>query len=277
MVSEFAEQFVKMETENIRLKSELTVTKNLVVDEHLKNEALEQEVAKLKKDLDKEIKARESAEAALSGHEVRLHEAAEALLGEFFLVTGCRSIILLLIYHEVMLTSLLVVIVAADIPVDKSARLRVGPLEDAITFAIDSADKSKALFGKVKSTLVKLYGQIFPRAPQVTGLEAMLGSFWAQRENPIDFIKRNQRILAATMTFQLLMGHGVNADFEELTKSMPRDDDGELVDLADFKDSAKSCALQLINLVDQEKAKIQEAPTPASTPAPPSSSKSPKL
>ena len=105
----------------------------------------------------------------------------------------------------------------------------------------------------------------------------MLGSFWAQRENPIDFIKRNQRILAATMTFQLLMGHGVNADFEGLTKSMPRDDDGELVDLADFKDSAKSCALQLINLVDQEKAKIQEASTPPSTPAPPSSSKSPKL
>ena len=73
------------------------------------------------------------------------------------------------------------------------------------------------------------------------------------------------------MTFQLLMGHGVNADFEELTKSMPRDDDGELVDLVDFKDSAKSCALQLINLVDQEKAKIQAAPVP------PSSSKSPKL
>ena len=170
-----------------------------------------------------------------------------------------------------MLTPLVVVVAPGDIPVDKSACLRVGPLEDAISFAIDSADKSKALLGKVKSTLAKLYSQIFPKAPQVTGMEAMLGSFWAQRENPIDFIKRNQRILAATMTFQLLMGHGVDADFEELTKSMPRDDDGELVDLADFVDSAKSCALQLINLVDQEKAKIQASP------APPSSSKSPKL
>ena len=188
MVSDFAEQFVKMEAENVRLKSELAVSKNLVVDEHLKNDVLEKEVASLKEDLNKEIKARESAKAALSGHEVRLNEAAEALLGEFFLVTSCRPIILLLIYHEVMLTSLLVMVAAADIPVDKSARLRVGPLEDAISFAIDSADKSKALFGKVKSTLAKLYSQIFPKAPQVTSLETMLGSFWAQRENPIDFI-----------------------------------------------------------------------------------------
>ena len=84
MVSDFADQFVKMEAENVRLKSELAVSKNLVVDEHLKNDALEKEVASLKEDLNKEIKARESAETALSGHEVRLNEAAEALLGECF-------------------------------------------------------------------------------------------------------------------------------------------------------------------------------------------------
>ena len=59
MVPDFAEQFVKMEAETIRLKSELTVTKNLVVDEHLKNDALEKEVASLKEDLVKETKARE--------------------------------------------------------------------------------------------------------------------------------------------------------------------------------------------------------------------------
>ena len=163
---------------------------------------------------------------------------------------------------------------AADIPVDKAARLRVGPLEDSIAFAIDSADKSKALFGKVKSALAKLYSQIFPKMPPVEGLEAMIGAFWAEKENPIDSFKRNQCALRATMTYQLLMGHGVDADFVELSKSMPRDDDDELVDLAAFKDSARTCAFQLINLVDQEKAKIQEAPTPASAPAPASSSRS---
>ena len=174
----------------------------------------------------------------------------------------------------IVLITLLVTTVAADVPVDRTARLRVGPLEDSIAFAVDSADKLKNLFDKEKSALAKLYSQIFPKLPQVAGLEAMTGAFWTQKENPIEAIKRNQHVLGATMTYQLLMGHGVDADFEELSKSMPRDEDGELVDLASFKDSARTCAFQLINLVDQEKAKIQEAPTPTSTPA--GSNKSPK-
>ena len=163
------------------------------------------------------------------------------------------------------------VTVAADVPVDRTGRLRVESLEDSIAFAIDSADKLKNLFGKAKSALAKLYSQIFPKMPQVTGLEALTGAFWAEKENPIDSIKRNQHVLGATMTYQLLMGHGVDADFEALSKSMPRDEDDELVDLASFKDSARTCAFQLINLVDQEKVKIQEASTPAC------STKSPKL
>ena len=119
--------------------------------------------------------------------------------------------------------------------------------------------------------LTKLYSQIFPKMPQATSLEALTGVFWAHKENPIDAIKCNQRVLGATMTYQLLMGHGVDADFEALSKSMPRDEDGEIVGLASFKDSARTCAFQLINLVDQEKTKIQEASTPAG------STKSPKL
>ena len=82
MVSEFADQLVKIEAENARLKAELKASGNLVVDETLKNDKLEKEVAKLKKDLDKEVKARKSAESAL-GQETKLQESIEALLGEF--------------------------------------------------------------------------------------------------------------------------------------------------------------------------------------------------
>ena len=82
MVSEFADQLVKIEAENARLKAELKASGKLVVDETLKNDKLEKEVAKLKKDLDKEVKARKSAESAL-GQETKLQESIEALLGEF--------------------------------------------------------------------------------------------------------------------------------------------------------------------------------------------------
>ena len=82
MVSEFADQLVKIEAENTRLKAELKASGKLVVDETLKNDKLEKEVAKLKKDLDKEVKARKAAESAL-GQETKLNESIEALLGKF--------------------------------------------------------------------------------------------------------------------------------------------------------------------------------------------------
>ena len=82
MVSEFADQLVKIEAENARLKAELKTSGKLVVDEALKNDKLEKEMAKLKKDLDKEVKARKVAESAL-GQETKLNESIEALLGKF--------------------------------------------------------------------------------------------------------------------------------------------------------------------------------------------------
>ena len=83
MVSEFADQLVKIEAENGRLKAELKASGKLVVDEALKNDKLEKEMAKLKKDLDKEVKARKLAESAL-GQATKLHESIEALLGKIF-------------------------------------------------------------------------------------------------------------------------------------------------------------------------------------------------
>lgn len=164
---------------------------------------------------------------------------------------------------------------AADIPVDRADRLRVELLEDSITFAVDSADKLKDLLIKAKTSLSKLYSQIFPRLSLVTGLEALTSAFWAEHANPINVIKRNHRLLGATLTFQQLMGHGVDAEFEDLSATRPVDAEGNMADLGEHRVSARTCAINLINLVDEEKAQLVKESTPAgSTPAP--SNRSPK-
>ena len=83
MVSDFAKQFVEMEEENVQLKAELATMKKLVADARLKADVMEKDKAKLKKSLDKEIEARESAKAAIAGKEVQLHQAVESLLSKF--------------------------------------------------------------------------------------------------------------------------------------------------------------------------------------------------
>src|SRR3954469_10456669 len=147
---------------------------------------------------------------------------------------------------------------AADIPIDRSARLRVGLMEDQITFAVDTADKLKNLVGKAKGALLKLYSQIFPRLAQVSGLEVLTGAFWAHHRNPIEVIKRNHRLLGATLVFQQLMGHKANIDFKALSSALPLDDEGDMADLSAYRLSSRTCAANLINLVDEEKAQCEK-------------------
>ena len=69
MVFDFAKQFVGMEEENARLRAELVAAKMLVVDAHLKVDALKKDNAKLKKSVDKEVEAKESDKVAIAEKE----------------------------------------------------------------------------------------------------------------------------------------------------------------------------------------------------------------
>ncbi|KAK1684390.1 hypothetical protein QYE76_045238 [Lolium multiflorum] len=57
------------------------------------------------------------------------------------------------------------------------------------------------------------------------------------------------RTYGALLAFQLMMGHGFKANIEEMSKELPKDQDGRFVDLGAFKTSALKCARQLIELV----------------------------
>jgi hypothetical protein len=46
-----------------------------------------------------------------------------------------------------------------------------------------------------------------------------------------------------------MMGYGFKGDIEEMTKELPKEQDGQLVDLSAFKASALTCARQLLELV----------------------------
>jgi hypothetical protein len=45
------------------------------------------------------------------------------------------------------------------------------------------------------------------------------------------------------------MGHDFKAEMELLTKELPKDQDGQAIDLILFKVSVRKCALQLLELV----------------------------
>ena len=90
MVSEFAKQFVEMEDENARLKMELAAAKasaeeanKLAAKARLDVDVMKKEMGKLRKNLDKELKAKEDAKASTEEKEEQLRKAVESLLSKF--------------------------------------------------------------------------------------------------------------------------------------------------------------------------------------------------
>ena len=138
-------------------------------------------------------------------------------------------------------------------------------MEDAVSFALASSEQAQDLLKKTKTVLSRLYGLVFPKLPQEKTLGELTEAFFVDHANPIEVLKHSSRIYGALFTFQLLIGHGVPADFDEVSKAVPLEEDGSPVELGQFTKKARECARQLIELVEANKKKADQTAKVASS------------
>jgi hypothetical protein len=74
-----------------------------------------------------------------------------------------------------------------------------------------------------------------------------------------EVFKRTSRTYGALLAFQLMMGHGFKADIEEMSKELPKEQDGKFIDLGVFKTSAHKCSCQLLELVSAKKSSVGQS------------------
>jgi hypothetical protein len=152
---------------------------------------------------------------------------------------------------------------AADITVTRRHQLREDSTSDALSLVAESNVQVLGLLQKTKGALSRLHSMIFPKMKQDKTLGELADAFLVDPSEPVEVLKRRNRLFGAVLTFQLLMGHGMGSELEKLSKALPVDDDNHLVDLEPFKRSAVICANQLLKLVEEAQAK----PIPGSAPA----------
>ena len=134
-------------------------------------------------------------------------------------------------------------------------------MDDPASFAAKSATRVQMLLTKAKDALSTMFGLVFPKLPQNKSLEEMAETFVATGSTRIEVLKRTSRILGAVLAFQLLMGYGIEADFEVMLEDMPKTAEGTEVDLTQFTSRARVCARQLISLAETAKAKNVDTPS----------------
>ena len=150
-------------------------------------------------------------------------------------------------------------------PIDRTKRLRVDSMSDALSFAVDSSDKVQELLKKAKGALSRLSSLMFPKLDQEKTLEELVNAFFIDTNNTIEVLKRRSRLYGALLAFQLLMGYGFEADMERLTKALPKNEDGSTVDLGLYSESTRKCACQLLKLVEDQKKKSASDVAPSSS------------
>jgi hypothetical protein len=106
---------------------------------------------------------------------------------------------------------------------------------------------------------------MFPKMDQDKTLEDLANTFFIDSGSAIEVLKRRSRLYGAVLTFQLLMGYGFESDLERLTKALPKNEDGSLVDLGLFNELARVCVSHLLKLVDDERNKTASEAAPSSS------------
>ncbi|KAK1664455.1 hypothetical protein QYE76_052614 [Lolium multiflorum] len=241
-VADFAEQFTRLESKNTQLRKTVKTSadqvleaKKLATDAKNENVLLKEELKKLKRQMKDEQDAKRKAPSVANKKEGVLRESIMNLLE------------------------------AADITITRARMLREDSTSDALSLATESNVQVLGLLQRTKGALSRLYSMIFPKVKQDKTLGEMADAFLVDPSEPVEVLKRRNRLFGAVLTFQLLMGHGMGSELEKLSKALPVDDDNRPVNLKPFKRSAVACANQLLKLVDEAQSKSAPKAAPGSS------------
>ena len=143
-----------------------------------------------------------------------------------------------------------------DSPADALEKLQDNSPVDALSLTLESHKLIQALLQKNKGVMLRMHSMIFPKADQSKTLEQLTDAFAVDTKEVIEVFKLTSRTYGALLAFQLMMGHGFKANIEEMSKELPKEQDGRFVDLGAYKISALKCARQLLELVSAKKSSI---------------------
>ncbi|KAK1694653.1 hypothetical protein QYE76_011350 [Lolium multiflorum] len=222
----FASRFTSLEADKVRLQKEVESSSSkldgavkIAAAARQEIDSLKEELARLKGKLKEEEASRLVAEA----------RAAEK--------------------DEVLRQSSLALLEAANIPVDALERVPNNSPANAVSTILASHQLTQELLVKGKSVLAQIHSMIFPKIKQEKTLGQLIDTFAVDTKEAIEVFKRTSRTFGAVLAFQLMMGYSFKGDIEEMTKGLPKGQDGQSVDLSTFKASALTCARQLLELV----------------------------
>jgi hypothetical protein len=86
-------------------------------------------------------------------------------------------------------------------PVDRTNKLRVDSMSDALSLEAESSSQIQDLLKKTKGALSRLFSMMFPKLDQNKTLGEMADTFFVDFSDAIEVLKRRSRLYGAVLTF----------------------------------------------------------------------------
>ena len=119
-----------------------------------------------------------------------------------------------------------------------------------------------SLLLKAKGALAHIHSSVFPKAPPLSSFSELADLFGPGTSTLADY-RREHTVRGSQTTFLMLLGHGIEGDFDKVVSGRPRKPDGKALPLGDFFIQSLQLAQRLAETVEKEAAR--QAKKPAST------------
>jgi hypothetical protein len=259
----FASQYASLEVDKARLQKEVESSSSklegaikIVAEARAEIDALKGGLGELKRRLKEEETARLTAEARAMEKDDLLHQSSLALLSNPLLVPFSIIVFANIDSFANAFLHTLSFSGAADIPAEALDEVPNNSPSNTLSMTLASHQLVQDLLQKGKGAMARIHLMIFPKISQDKTLGQLFDAFAVNTKEVIEVFKRTSRTYGALLAFQLMMGHGFKANIEEMSKELPKEQDGQFVDLGVFKTSALKCARQLLELVSAKKSPV---------------------
>ena len=109
------------------------------------------------------------------------------------------------------------------------------------------------LLSKVKDALTGLHQSVFPKGQPPSSLDKLVDIFGPDTSTSGDYM-REHTVRGSHTTLLLMLGHGLEGDYDKAVSGFPKGPDGKLLPLSSFFERSRELAQKLTETLEKKAA-----------------------
>ena len=144
-------------------------------------------------------------------------------------------------------------------PAGSSSQATPADLEGALAIIEDIGGETSSLLLKAKGALAHIHSSVFPKAQPLSSFSELAELFGPETSTLADY-RHKHTVRGSQTTSLMLLGHGIEGDFDKAVSGRPCKPNGKALPLGDFSARSLQLAQRLAETMEKEAARQAKKP-----------------